>query len=137
MAGDNWDPLKITKPTHPEFLAAEARAKDLTEKAFANEAIRIITALEDEVKTMHISNRFSAVKEPNGDMISGGSLIKDVYEIMTGRTLTEAEHKRQTILNNLKRIKQAIISNVHDLREVVMEIEASKIDDIVPGQEEK
>ena len=76
----------IVKSTHPEFLAAEARAKSLTEKASINEAIQVVTDLENEVATMRIADRFSKTKKPDFSVTSGV-----VNPSLTD--LTEAEYK--------------------------------------------
>jgi hypothetical protein len=103
-------------------LAAESRAKELAKQAHFNEAVRVITELEQEVAAMHISNRFSTTKTPNFDMMVG-------IPNPNMKNLTEAEFKRRTLLNDLQALKSKIALIAANVEDIVMDIEATKIDD--------
>jgi hypothetical protein len=121
----------ILEPTHKEYVEAKARAKELGERAHFSEAMAIVKSLEDEVVDMHISNRFSATKKPNLDYKGGGVLVPSI----TG--LTEAEFKRKSLLMELQTLKNKIGTLASDVAAVVMDIEATKIDDVNPESPEK
>jgi hypothetical protein len=114
--------LRTIKPKIPEFIAAENRAKNLVEKAANSEAIRIVDELMQEVKSMHISNRFSPTKEPRLSNLTGPPNL-----MLVG--LSEAKYKRQTLLIELEKIKDNLISSIAQIENTVMDIEATKIDD--------
>ena len=111
--------------------AAEKRASEVGERAFLNEAIKIISELEHEVRTMHIANRFSRIKKPS----ESGYAPKPLN--LLWKDLTEDEYKRKQLLVDLEHLKQQILSATTGLKMVVMDIEATKTDDISNQSEVK
>ncbi len=120
MRPDQFPP--IVEITTPEMVAAKARAKELSEKVCLSETMAIIEGLEKEVADMHIANRFSKTKE-----------VGSVYGVeFAVAGLTEAEFKRRSLLNELKFLKDDLVVLASDVADIVMDIEATKTDDVAP-----
>lgn len=115
-------PLGIKLPTHPAFEAAQARAKDIIERASLNEAIRIIQGLRDEVSKMKIADRFNPDKKPS----ESEYIVQGMNP--SWKDLNEPEFKRQSLLHDLEMIETEIASSIGRLNAIVMDIEATKLD---------
>ena|SRR3989338_6391355 len=115
----------LVRPENPALDAAEVRSAKIVERAQLNEAIRVIEELEDEVVHMTIANRFSRNAKPSENP-NTGYLKANMSPVLQG--LTEDEYKRQTLLIKLQNIKTAITVEIDHLREVIMDIEATKTD---------
>jgi hypothetical protein len=107
---------------NPKFQAALKRAQELVKKAQFNEAIVLIEDLESEVETMVIARRYSRIKKPSES--SQGINIQIMNPALKG--LSEAEYVRQTILIELRNVKNTIITATQRLQDIVIEIEATK-----------
>lgn len=101
--------------------AAVERTKKLMDKAALNEAILVISELEEEVAGMHISSRFNASIIPSESSIKTFSNPRRVG-------LSEQEYKRDELLTLLRGLKLEILSVITKLEMVVMDIEATKRD---------
>lgn len=104
-------------------IAVENKASSLIEKAKLNEAIKIIEGLEEEVRTMKISDRFSRTAKPS----------ESVYAKKQGfnpslKNLTEDQYKRETLIMALNDIKKNIFSAINGIEYVIPDIEATKQD---------
>lgn len=122
----------LGRPENQNLDAAEKRAKEIVDRAQLNEAIKIIEELETEVSTMHISNRFKRDAKPSESIMAGTQIMNVGF-----KGLTENEYKRQTLLYNLRLIKDRITSSVQELHNAVLDIEATKIDDKPPLYSDK
>ena len=114
---------------NPHQDAAEARALAILEQAELNEAVRVVESLQEEVRTMHVSNRFKRDVKPSESPYAAmkGELLNPMY-----KNLTEDEYKRRSLLDKLEVIKSNIHKQVRNVHEVVLEIEATKMDDPSP-----
>ena len=124
MGRKDWSP-----ETHHAQIgdmdSAEARARELVERASFNEAIVVIDELIAEVEKMDLPARFSAEKPAYGDPALGG-MGEPENLAPRFRGLTEAQYKRAQLLMHLESIKTEIIANIGSLHVVIMDIEATK-----------
>lgn len=108
---------------HPNLQSAVERADLLIQEAALSKALQIIEQLEAEVATMPIASRFSATKKMKESEYNLGGfrpMRSDYLE------MTEAEFKRQQLLHDLRARKEKIIAEVGSLRDVIMDMEATK-----------
>ena len=112
----------LIRPENPGFDAAEQKARETVDRAQLNEAIRVIDQLIEEVRSMPIASRYKLDKRPSESLLAANApslnpILKD---------LNEPEFKRQTLLNNLERIKTDTVRAISQLGHVVLDIEATK-----------
>jgi hypothetical protein len=96
-------------------------AEQVVEHANLNEAIRIIEKLEKEVGEMVMPVRFSREK-----VVSSSPYSINTNPELKG--LTEDEYKRQQLLMNLISLKHSILINISGLKDLVSDIEATKLE---------
>jgi hypothetical protein len=107
---------------NPSLRAAEARARELVERASLNEAIRVIDELEQEVASMSIASRFRRDKIPSESPYWRASGFPN--PVLRG--LNEAEHKRTVLLLILAGLKNKMTNIVGEIEDMVINIEATK-----------
>jgi hypothetical protein len=107
---------------HPELKAAVARAESVVEQASLNEAIKRIDDLLQEVDEMPVAERFSRTRKMEENKNRGVKLLPQ-YENMT-----EEQLKRQQLRIALISVRSGILTQVQKLKDVVLDIEATKKD---------
>ena len=101
-------------------IIAETRGDALVKKARLNEAIKVVEQLEVEVADMVMPKRFSRTAKPSESEYSKGPITTFLLN------LTEDEYKRHNLLLALSLIKNEINSAVVRIKDVVLDIEATK-----------
>ena len=98
------------------------KAEQVVDKARLNEAVRILEQLEGEVSNMIMPKRFSREKIVSDSPYSMPDLVKQL------QGLTEDEYKKAQLLRDLASLKNKIVLDIHRLKNVVIDIESTKID---------
>ena len=98
------------------------KAEQVVDKARLNEAVRILEQLEREVSNMIKPKRFSREKIVSDSPYSMPDLVKQL------QGLTEDEYKKAQLLRDLASLKNKIVLDIHRLKNVVIDIESTKID---------
>ncbi len=122
----------LIRPENPGHDAAEARTKELMEKASVGGALSVIDELILEVEQMPIADRFKKTgnigehighhdAHIEGDVRA--NIINPAFKKLPG-----SEFKRQQLLANLQKTRQQILTAVAGLEGIVMDIEATKTD---------
>ena len=107
---------------NPNHVAAVARAKELVAQCQLNEAVRVIDALIAEVDTMPIAVRFSTVEKIFSTCSPSRGFNQNYLH------LTEAEYKKHKLIQDLRAIRNKVLSAIDELQTVVMDMEATKLD---------
>ena len=118
------------RPESPELDAAEKRSKDIMEKASVAGVVAVIDELIAEVEQMPIAKRFKRdgkIGEHFG-AYDDALVRKANISNSLNPVLPESEFKRQQLLSDLKRKREEISRSISGLGEIVMDIEATKID---------
>jgi len=118
--------LLIIKANHPEFKQAQQRADSIQEQ-FLEGGVKLLSELAKEVSTMPIaSTRFS----PTRKMLENDLRVDERTFIETmNPDLTEAEHKRIQLLDDLRQANNEYHSLANRLAALVMDIEATRTED--------
>jgi HemK-related putative methylase len=125
----------------PGAIMAKARAVELVNRAHLglDEALEVVSELEQEVSAMRIPSRFSRTKKPSESPYMPNGL----YPSLEG--LTEDTYKRQQLLIHLGSLRNDLTHSrynsilpeiLYRLEFIVMDIEATKTEDS-PEQEEQ
>lgn len=123
--GDRILDKVLSIPDGPQ--KAFCRARQLIERGQLSEVLRILDELEDDVGKMEISGRFSKTKK-----IFGGDQARAVRNgVRTDwADLTEEEHKRQSLLVAVTELRNKVTDAINGLQDLVVDIEATKADDV-------
>lgn len=116
-------PFGLIIPLTPAYLAAKAKAEKIAQFCRFNALVEQIEMLIDEVRTMPIAQRFSTEKKAWS--LLGGPPGVPSAEF---KDLTEAEYKRQQLILDLSRIRNGIMQFEGRLHDVIMDMEATKLD---------
>ena len=107
---------------NPQFKEAVQRADSIIEKMQFSEAIKVIDELLAEIDEMPIATRFSKTKKMKENAAQIVHLAMDKGE------MTEEEYKRQQLRSHLNTMKQRIFAEIGSMKEIILDIEATKKD---------
>lgn len=107
-------------PAHPEFVQAKEKADALAE-AFIASPVEILNALTAEIEGMHIAGRFSRTRRVSENIFVG-------HDSLINTELTEEEHKRAQLLNDVRNVRSRLVILAGQLKDLIMDAEATKID---------
>ena len=121
---ENQRAVKDFEEANPNFRAANERADQVSKEAYFSEALRVIDNLKIEVVAMKFASRFKIDSIPSNSPYAPGNMNPN----LTGKN--EIEYARSNLQMKLEKLRNELIGVANGIKEVVMEIEASKTEDL-------
>lgn len=123
----------LEKNRNPLQEQAEKRRDTLVEQAKLNEAIKVIDSLLSEVNSMNIPiEKFSPDKKAFNEafkQITNNNQLNPLYT-----DFNEQDYKKNQLQLDLEDLKRTILLTITKMGDIVMDMEATKIENFSPKE---